>query len=412
MNECCPKKAMNATHQLYTMLVSTNPTVIKEMEQIALTLPDDEAQARFQPFCAYVEHVDYARLCRLLRKDLSGCDLREEDFHGMPLAGFRLARADLRHANLAEADLSEADLCEANLTGANLTRGTLQAACLQRAVCREVKAVGIDLSHALLEASDWTEAEMSGARLVAANAARATFRDAMLPFADLSRAQLREADFASAHCRHCTFDFADFQHATLTNACLWSSRLHEVQLASANLRGCSCVGATFGEHLRLDAETQIDVNNHLLIGMALLNKARTVEQQQLALYVQFQTDVCWTGFLRLLLRQNTDLVVWAKTVLFEIHSLRPTVLQLERRYLQWLQKHRYALDLSQVPSSLHDLLLTEIEQHPSLASVQLSWYLQGVVSAAGHFLQLDEEQKQRLLTQLTCLGASAAEEGA
>ena len=153
----------------------------------------------------------------------------------------------------------------------------------------------------------------------------------------------------------------------------------------------------------MNATTTIDPHNHVLIGMVLLSQAHTIEQQQFALYVQFQTAICWPGFLKLLLRQPRHMMTWAKEALRTIHSLRPMVDYLEGEYEQMLRAHQPPpLEMSQIPSALRALLHSEQERQAILTPMERYWYLRGVLAAACRQpeMRLDEEQQKQLLGPL------------
>jgi hypothetical protein len=157
---------------------------------------------------------------------------------------------------------------------------------------------------------------------------------------------------------------------------------------------------SFLEKIQINTDTLIDRNNHELIGMILLSQAQTVEQQQFALYVCFQSDLCWPGFTQLLLMHKSDMAMWVKETLMPINSLRSAVKLYEHTYEELCQR-RLEFDISDSHHALHLLMVEEIRQHLSLSNEDLYWYLRGVLEMASKpDIHLDKEQKQEILDRL------------
>ena len=273
---------------------------------------------------------------------------------------------------------------------------------MAQASCQQVSARRIGLRYANLSESNWCYADLTGACLVGVDATGARFSEAQLDHADLSAATLRSSTFSTASCLSSTFVGSDLHQANLSYASLDFADLDGAHLEGADLIGCSATLAHFGLTWQINAETRIDNNNHALIGMALLSEARTVEQQQFALYVRYQHSLCWFGFLRLLLRQSDSVATWAKEVLLAIESLRTKTEHYAEAWERQRWERRASLDLDGIPPQLQALLFSEIEQQQTLTNLQLYWYLSGVLAIASQQpeMRLDESQKQAALAQL------------
>ncbi|GCE31986.1 hypothetical protein KDA_74700 [Dictyobacter alpinus] len=437
-------KNMNTTNTFYHLLCDNHPLLAKLEKAVArCTLTD--AVWRLKKLLSYhhvlpEEGLDYTRLYALLKKDFQGYDLQEEDFSSMHLEGFnfagaklqgtkfygaKLSRANFTRANLREAKcnqsqmqyalLEEAELCGADFTradlshailiDADLTHADFSGATLSHATCTRVKAKQATFDYAVLTDSIWNEANLEGACLQEVEATKANFTEAILRHAAVHYAVLNQAILTDAQCSYSDWFGANLQEATLGDANFSFSKLHTVNVEDAYLRNCNCEGASFGKRLRYNGKTNIDYNNHDLISMVLLSRAHTTQQKQFALYIRHETDLCWPGFTKLLLRQSTDMAAWVKEALGSVDSLRAFVQDYEARFQQWLSEEKLSVDLSDINSDLHHLMNEEIEKHPSLKKEELYWFLRGVLTA---FCQqpgaaISEEQHADVLDHLRVL---------
>lgn len=414
----------NKTHAFYTTLATTNLPLLEKWEQLARSTSFAGLQAQMQEVLTEEQRqtLDYPRLHALLRRDLSRCDLPGEDFQDMPLEHVDFTQANLQGAHFQRATLTRATffgsvLCQANLQGAhltqanfreaNLTEADLEQACLEEARCQRAKTQKARLSRANLQASDWSDADLVGADLVGIQGTGACFLRAALHRADLSSAQLERADFRSVRSWFSDWRRANLRGARLQEASLHYSWLGDANLEGADLRGCWCSRDSFDDTWQVDTSTLIDRNNHVLIGMVLLNQASTPAQRHFALRVQTQTELCWPGFLRLLLRTDRELIAWARQALSTIESLREVITHFERQLERSLEEVRHPFDVRDSHPRLHDLLCAAQEEHPELSLDALYWYLRGVVFSASQQaeLQIEESHKQLALEQLRWLRA-------
>ncbi|HCE75433.1 MAG TPA: pentapeptide repeat-containing protein [Dehalococcoidia bacterium] len=106
-------------------------------------------------------------------KDMTGCNLREENLAGVDLKGAILVDSDLFKANLQDANLEKTELLYTNLIGVNLQ--------------------GANLAKADLEESSLIYADLSGSNLIGANLMYVDLRDADLTGANLRKTNLAEA---------------------------------------------------------------------------------------------------------------------------------------------------------------------------------------------------------------------------
>jgi len=125
--------------------------------------------------------------------DLSGAELKGQDFCNANLSRVNFNDADLSQTDLWEADLSEASLCgaifqEADLRKASLVRSNLTGIDLRWAKLSQADLSGSVLRNALLVGANLRNARLAGAELAGAD----------LCFADLTMAHLRNADVTGA----------------------------------------------------------------------------------------------------------------------------------------------------------------------------------------------------------------------
>lgn len=173
------------------------------------------------------------------KRQLSGMDLRSENFEGANLANADLRKANLEGvnlsgANLERADLREAILREANLEGANLSLAILAAADLRKSNLRETQLIAAVLQHADLREADLSNAWLAEANLVQANLSGAKLSDATINSCDLFQTILDEADLRGA-------DFFE-SHLVLTslrNADLTGAKIFGISAWKLNLEGAT-----------------------------------------------------------------------------------------------------------------------------------------------------------------------------
>lgn len=366
----------NITHQMYQTLVTTNNVLLEALRQTAAQCSVEEAQenlsALLQTNVLFPgEQLDYPRFYRLLKKDLSELELSNEDFSGMTLDKFNFAGATLNEANFMGASLREADFSDCYLS----------SACFAKAQCSGVKAKGAFLCEASLASADWSDADCRNAAMKHMNAIAANFNSAKFDHADLYGAALQRANFSYASLSSCN--------------------LEGVSLEGANLSGCSCTTAYFGRTLRFDADTEIDSGNHTLISMVLVTRAQTVEQRKFALYIRYQTGLCWPGFTRLLVRQR-ELAPWVEETMGTVLSLKAEMEEFKGRFQRLLDGDKGQLSLDDIHPSLDLLVKSVIKQHALLPRPDLYWYLQGVLEMAYRQpgMDLNEEQKRIVLERL------------
>lgn len=365
----------NFTHLIYQTIVTTSNALLTALESVAAQCSIDEAQGRLsillqESSLALNEPLDYARLYALLKKDLSKLELSYEDFSGMTLDNFNFSGAILDYANFAEASLNRANLSDCLLTDASFARAS----------CREVTANRAALLRASLISTNWSKATCRGAAMAHIDASEAVFDCTELDHADLFGAMLQRASFFNASLSYCN--------------------LEAVSLEGADLRGCNCATASFSQTLQFDANTKIDVNNHTLISMVLVTCARTVEQRKFALYIRYQTGLCWPGFTRLLLRQR-ELAPWVQETMRAVLSLEGAMEEYKGQFQRWLEGDQ-DLSLDDIHPLLHRLVNSEIERHAFLPRPDLYWYLQGVLEMAYRqpAMDLNEEQKRIVRARL------------
>ena len=115
--------------------------------------------------------------------NLSGADLRNQNFHDLNLSGVQLVDAKLSGAFLAKTILAGAELFEADLSGAKLPGANFSGASLTGANLSSVtECYATDFSNAYLSGANLTDANLSGAifsstDFIGANLAGAKFYD-------------------------------------------------------------------------------------------------------------------------------------------------------------------------------------------------------------------------------------------
>lgn len=396
----------NVTHHFYT---NADPTLLRQLEQLAKTSAPEEAQTCLQSHLPDTvrEEMNYSRLYALLRKDFRDANLSGANLSGMPLSGFTFERAKLTGARFVETNLQGANLADANLFEADLTACDLTSAHLERAKCQHVVAQRVMLQAASLEYSNWAKADLTSADLADVSAQHANLTNARLDHATVTCAELSEANLSYVSARYSKWTGADLRGAILVGADLTWSDLGGTRLEGADLQSCACSGESFGRRWQIDSRTKISVGSHELIGMALLSQARSLTQQRFALQVQRQTALCWKDFVQVLLREQPELIAWAKEVLSAIESLREQVESLERwlgDFQEGLRQRRLARlhDIRSLNPHVSELLRAEVEGQALLSSRELSSYLRGVLAGARQLpdLQLSDEQYQLLDQQL------------
>lgn len=206
------------------------------------------------------------RGAELDRLDLSGQDLRRQDFRGARLTGVRLRNADLRGAliegsDFTFVDLSGADLREAVITAPTSFRVTLNGADLRlarmtalrigvnvgstdRVGARDVRMDqahldrvtfgGADLSRASMQGLIATQVLFSGAEMESVN-----FANARLSLVRFGRSQLPGARFTGAR-----LDGVTFTDSMLNNADFRRTRLHEVRFPWTFIGGSDFSGGS------------------------------------------------------------------------------------------------------------------------------------------------------------------------
>ncbi|GHP00644.1 hypothetical protein KSF_106910 [Reticulibacter mediterranei] len=382
-----------------------------------------------------------ARFCAFLKKDLQGVDLQKENLTNLHLEGFNFAKAQLQGANLSgsnlrgatftranltgtrcyhtqlqgavlrqaalcDADLRHADLTEANLIDANLTRANFAEATLSHANCSRVQAQQAYFAYAVLTDSTWDEANLEGACLNAIEGSGVSFAQARLRYTTVSHAVMKEANLRQATCSSSDWSYTNLQRATLMRADFSLSNLQGINVEDASLDHCSCRAAAFGTAgLRYNSKTSIDVNNHDLISMVLLSRAQTAVQKQFALYIRHETNLCWSGFTKLLLCHSTEMRLWVKETLWSVESLQASVQEYERYLTRWAAGEGLVVELRHINASLHHLMNEEIRKQASLKKDELYWFLRGVFTSACQQpgIVLSEEQHAAVIHQLRVL---------
>lgn len=412
----------NSANLFYrTLCKPQHQLLLTKLEVAARYFPLGEAERRFFPklFAHYrvspPHELDVPRLYALLKKDLRGADLQGEDFSRMQLSGFDFTRANLRGANLSGANLARADLTGADLTGASCVYAKLPHARLRRATLDDADCSTADLSHAdcteatfnratcarstffkatcvrvraehaHFEGSDWEQANwesavLDGAFLYDLKGCKANLRMASMGGATVRGANFGEANLGHAVCRNSDWYGASLKGANGAHADFAYCHLANVDFSDTNLWGTIFDGAHLGKQLQYSSKTQIHHDCHPLIGMVLLSSARSLRQVQFGLYILYSTNVCWSGFIRLLLREPAEMLKWAKASLSAVESLRPTVESYEQAYE--LASSPARLDLRDISSSLHATVSLAIERHQELKGNELYWLLYGVLEQA------------------------------
>lgn len=299
----------NPTHCFYQTLVEAeaNQEMLAALERTVKRYSAKKGQERLSMILQSNsllpdKPIDYPRLWALLRKDLAGQNLCGEDFSGMTLDHFTFVGASLDEANFREARLFNADFSD----------GHMDRACFDEAWCSTMKVNRASLSGVSLISANWSWADCRNAVMDAITATKANFESARFDHANLSHGNLREANLRCASLAFCDLVCVSFE--------------------GANLYRCRCSTASFGQTLQFDSQTTISPDNHTLISMVLLTHARSVEQHQFALYIRYQTDMCWSGFTRLLLRQRRELVSWVEETLGTVSGLQTHVETYAKEY--------------------------------------------------------------------------------
>ncbi|GHP00643.1 hypothetical protein KSF_106900 [Reticulibacter mediterranei] len=329
--------------------------------------------------------------------DFTGAMLQEANLTGSNLSHANFTRANLsrvegrqvqmQYAVLCEAEMTDAifaraDLSHANLHAATLTRADFTRATFSHATCSWVSAMQATFADAVLTASLWNKANLVGACLNYAQGTQASFARANLTHATVRHAVLNNAILTEAKCGYGDWLDTSLQAASLVDADFSFSNLRDIDVEDASLRDCRCESATFGRGLHYNAKTTIDSNNHDLISMVLLSCAHTAEQKQFALYIRYETNLCWAGFTRLLLRQPAEMAAWVKESLRTVDSLKSSVEEFENRFQQWLSAEERSVSLCDLNPSLHHFMNEQIKKHDALRADELYWFLRGVLASA------------------------------
>lgn len=241
--------------------------------------------------------------------------------------------------------------------------------------------------------------------------------DACFAYAQLQNAQLTDAclvrsNLSGVNAQQSILRGVDFTAANLELVNLSFADLEGAILKRANLKGCVCSFTLFGASWNVDEGTYIDSNNHACIGMALLNRAWTVEQTQFALYIQFQNKLCWPGFYQLLLQGSLSQMEWARKTLFSFTSLQTKI----AGYAEFLEQRLAALrtTFEQLPDGYRDLAQHQIEQYLNKdtngpSSRDLFCYLSGLFQAQAQLYP--QEQQKHIQDCLKLLASMAGKEG-
>ena len=328
---------MNPTHQLYKQLTNEEPSFLQELEQLADDTSDENVRNQLPLLLKdhfadmNLEEIDMVRLCTLLTHNLGGLDLTGEDFSEMDLRQFNFAGADLTGAQFEKAALSYAVFTNCILQEANFTNST----------CQNVMAQHADFAGAKLDGGDWECSDFRHANLTKVTATETNFSFGQMDYTDWSHAHLINAQFRVANCWFCNFEGADLKTANMSDAYLFCCNFDHTNVQGSDLRILHDSEIYFGSGLKRNARTVISSQNHLLIGETLLATARSVVEEQFALYVQYKKALCWPDFIELLKRQqlldkSDDLARWAMHQLMKIESLRSRVEEYAKEY-EWLQ---------------------------------------------------------------------------
>jgi len=153
--------------------------------------------------------------------------------------------------------------------------------------------------------ADLTGADLTGADLSEAYLPRADMRRACLTGANLSGADLRDANLHGACLRGADLIDANLRGADLIDANLRGANLYGANLRWANLRWADLRWADL-------RRAKLNWQSHALIGEVLRQEAgENIARRQIAGLVANSTDLCWSDFLKLRLKERR----WALTAL-------------------------------------------------------------------------------------------------
>lgn len=182
--------------------------------------------------------------------DLSGEDLRDNNFSFCDFRGAKFVDANLAGAVLDRAYFSGSDFTGANLTGArfgsaDLSEATFVGAIVPRAdfertVLTKIKARGVDFSSVLRMAKQLNQSVLDECNLEGLNLTGAQLRGTLMRRSNLTRAVLSKADLTFAR-----LDFACLNSALVSGANFQGANLTSTDLTSVHASGAKFGGAKF-----------------------------------------------------------------------------------------------------------------------------------------------------------------------
>ncbi|RYE48674.1 MAG: pentapeptide repeat-containing protein [Hyphomicrobiales bacterium] len=192
------------------------------------------------------------------RTECRGCDLSNESFKKLDLAGVDLSGANLTNASFHRANLKGANLAGVMAEGANFNLADLSRADLSRGQFKDAMFYEAQLSGAKFGKADLTATRMQHARLTGADMSGAdldwaVMKEVRLNNADLTGASLERTNFEKASLGRTRFDnttitSAGFLQATAPGASFADAKISLTDFYGAALDNADFAGAVLSDN--------------------------------------------------------------------------------------------------------------------------------------------------------------------